>query len=383
MVVAMDALSHLHFTSMDTLRRAQGDSLGALGLGPAECNYRVLASGPHWRLRGYPTVGQRLPVLIVAAPIKRPYIWDLAPTRSAIRYCLDRHLGVYLLEWQPPLRGQGSAGLDEYAGEAISECLAKAAADAGGEQPFLMGHSLGGTLAAIHAALDPQGVRGVVLLGAPLYFLAGGSAFRDALVSLVPPGLSDTDIVPGSLLSQVSALASPSTFIWSRLMDAVISLADPAATAIHARVERWALDEVPLPGRLVHEIVEWLYREDRFSRGTLPICGREVGPSRLRLPTLMVINSADEIAPPASIAPFAQAMRDQTVRIFEYAGETGVGLQHLAVLVGRQAYAQIWPEIMSWLKAPRQGWHNRSTGQAEQHRCALPSTLGSPPERQA
>jgi len=30
------------------------------------------------------------------------------------------------------------------------------------------------------------------------------------------------------------------------------------------------------------------------------------------------------------------------------------GLQHLAILVGRQAYAEIWPEILSWLKAPRQ-----------------------------
>jgi polyhydroxyalkanoate synthase len=135
-------------------------------------------------------------------------------------------------------------------------------------------------------------------------------------------------------------------------MDAVLSLTDPAATAIHNRVERWALDELPLPGRLVHEIVDWLYREDRFYRGTLPICGREVGPSGLRLPTLMVINTADEIAPPASVTAFAQAMPDQAARVIEYAGETGVGLQHLAVLVGRQAYAQVWPKIISWLKAP-------------------------------
>jgi polyhydroxyalkanoate synthase len=66
----------------------------------------------------------------------------------------------------------------------------------------------------------------------------------------------------------------------------------------------------------------------------------------------MVINTADEIAPPASIAPFAQAMRAGAARIIEYAGESGVGLQHLAILVGRQAYAQVWPKIISWLKAP-------------------------------
>jgi hypothetical protein len=28
-----------------------------------------------------------------------------------------------------------------------------------------------------------------------------------------------------------------------------------------------------------------------------------------------------------------------------------VGLQHLAVLLGQQAYADIWPEIMAWIKA--------------------------------
>jgi polyhydroxyalkanoate synthase len=300
-------------------------------------------------------------VLIVAAPIKRPYIWDLAPARSAIRYCLDQHLRVYLLEWLSPARGQESAGLEAYAGEAISECLAKAASDAGKEEPFLMGHSLGGTLAAIHAAFDTEGVRGLVLLGAPLCFQSGVSRFRDALVSLVPSGLSDSDVVPGSLLSEVSALASPSTFIWSRLADAAFSLADPAATAIRARVERWALDELPLPGRLVHEIVEWLYRENRFCRGTLPICGRRAGPSGLPLPTLMVINTADEIAPSASVAPFAQAMPGRAARVIEYAGETGVGLQHLAILVGRRAYAEIWPKIISWFKAPRQAEQTHPT----------------------
>jgi polyhydroxyalkanoate synthase len=148
----------------------------------------------------------------------------------------------------------------------------------------------------------------------------------------------------------VSALACPSTFIWSRLRDAALSLTDPVATAIHARVERWALDEAPLPGRLVQEIVDWLYREDRFYRGTLTVCGRQVGPSHLRLPTLMVINTADEIAPPASVTPFVRAMPGAAARLLQYPGESGVGLQHLAILVGRQAHAHIWPEIASWIK---------------------------------
>ena len=75
-----------------------------------------------------------------------------------------------------------------------------------------------------------------------------------------------------------------------------MSIADPLAMEIHARVERWALDEVPLPGKLVHQIIDWLYRENRFCRGSLKIGEKVIGPSSLSVPTLAVVNTADEIA---------------------------------------------------------------------------------------
>jgi polyhydroxyalkanoate synthase len=61
----------------------------------------------------------------------------------------------------------------------------------------------------------------------------------------------------------------------------------------------------------------------------------------------------DEIAPPASVTRFADAMADRSVRIIAYPGEFGVGLQHVALLVGRKAYDQVWPEVIAWLKAHR------------------------------
>ena len=257
---------------MDAWRQAQGAALEGLGSGPTECGYHVIASGR--RLRDYGARDARPCLLIVAAPIKRPYLWDLAPPVSAVRYCLDHRLRVYLLEWTPPRRGRGNAGLAEYAGRAIGEAVANISRETG-TRPFLIGHSLGGTFAAIFCALDPSTVQGLVLLGAPLCFRPGMSRFRDAMVAMAPPGLARMDVVPGSLLSQLSALASPETFVWSRLLDATLSSADPLAWEIHARVERWALDEVPLAGRLVQEILQWLYREDRFCSGTLSDRGRD------------------------------------------------------------------------------------------------------------
>jgi polyhydroxyalkanoate synthase len=149
----------------------------------------------------------------------------------------------------------------------------------------------------------------------------------------------------------MSALASPGTFVWSRLIDAAHSIADRHALEILGRVERWALDEVPLPGKLVRQIVDWLYREDRFCRGTLRVGEAVVGPSTLSAPTLVVVNTADEVAPLVSVKRFTDAMPAANARIIECPGEAGVALQHLATLIGRQAHAEVWPQIISWLGA--------------------------------
>ena len=342
-----DALNRASFATVDVLRRALGHALGAFGLDPDECPYRIVGFGPHWRLRDYGGHDRSLSLLIVATPIKRAYIWDLAPFVSAVRYCIRAGLHVHLLEWMPA--SQQNNGLDEYA-EAISECVAKISCQAAGTTPFLVGHSLGGTLAAIFTAWAPASIRGLILLGAPLCFEPATSRFRDALVSLIPPALSDGDPFPGSLLSFIATLASPGTFMWSRVIDTASSITDRQTLEINARIERWALDEVPLPGKLVHQIVQWLYRENRLCRGTLKVSEILVGPSSLSVPALAIVTTADEVAPLASVKPFIDAMPATGVRIIQYPGEVGIGLQHLGILVGRQARAHVWPEIISWIK---------------------------------
>jgi polyhydroxyalkanoate synthase len=69
----------------------------------------------------------------------------------------------------------------------------------------------------------------------------------------------------------------------------------------------------------------------------------------LLTPTLAVVNMADDVAPPATVRPFADAMEPDKARVIEYPGEVGVSLQHLGILIGRKAHAHVWPQIMSWL----------------------------------
>ena len=184
MVAALYAVRQAQFGPTDILRRLQGDAVAAFGFGPSECAYQIIASGPHWRLRDYGSRNASASLLIVAASIKRPYIWDLAPSTSAIRYCLQPQLHAHLLEWMPASRDTSNNGIDESA-LAISDCVAKISANSSGLKPFVIGHSLGGTLATIYGALASETIRGFVLLAAPLCFQPEESQFRDTLVVLL------------------------------------------------------------------------------------------------------------------------------------------------------------------------------------------------------
>jgi len=72
---ALAACRRAQFDVIDIIHRTRGHAFEAFGLGPSECPYKVIASGPFWHLRDYSDHAASHSLLIVAAPIKRPYIW--------------------------------------------------------------------------------------------------------------------------------------------------------------------------------------------------------------------------------------------------------------------------------------------------------------------
>lgn len=330
------------FEQLDRLRRLQGAAFDAIGLGPVETPYRAVYDGAGVRLRRYGTPDGRGPlILIVPAPIKRPYIWDLAPDTSVVRACLAAGGRVFVVDWQP-------AGpeycLADYAERLILACVGAA----GGEPVFLLAHSLGGLFAAIFSVLHPDRVRGLALLASPLHFGAQAGVLGEMVGGL---DLDDLPaLVPGSFLSMASLRASPQTFGWDRWADALLSLADPAALRTHLRVERWTLDEFPLPRALLAELATLIVREDRFARGTLEIDGRSVLPSRLAAPLLCVVDPRCRVVPPEAVLPFYESAGSRDKTLLRYEGDIGVSLQHVGPLVGRSAHATLWPEILRWIQ---------------------------------
>lgn len=339
---------------LDQSRRREGAFLDKLGLAPQETPFRVALVKPGVMLKKYGACSTDGPILvIVGAPLKRPYIWDLQPQSSVVQHCLRHDLQVYLIEWTPPGQAEQNFGLADYADRLILDCLDTIKAQTGQERVFLTGHSLGGTLAALFSALHPERIQGLILAGAPVHF-GSDVGLLGPVMAAVPKATWLTMLlgnIPGSLLSLSGFAVAPFTFGWERWLDWLKIVHDHQARQTFLRIERWTYDETPIAKRLFEEVIEQLYREDSFMRGTLRVNGKRIAPELVETPLLCIVDPRCPIVPPESMLPFQEAISSDDTNLLWYRGDTGVSIQHIGMLVGHEAHRQLWPEVVRWIYA--------------------------------
>ena len=335
----------------DDLRRRNGRLLDALGFGPKPSASRTVQRWRALDLVAYQAANaHQSAVLIVPAPIKAAYIWDLAPGASAVERFLSAGLQVYMAVWRHPEDGDECMGLEEYAVHAISACLDEIRSETGQTKALLAGHSLGGTFAAIFSSLNPSRVNGLVALEAPIAF---GSGLLEAVVANAPDASAigaTMGNVPGTFLDWASRYADPVTFDAEPLIDWMKSTPSPSARRLHLQVRRWSLDESPMARQLFEDVLEKLYRENRFAEGRLRIGGRVADPQAMDMPILAVLDPRSRIVPASSVEAYRTRTRSKDVRFIDYDGDAGVMIQHVGVLVGENAHRLIWPQIQAWVR---------------------------------
>jgi polyhydroxyalkanoate synthase len=258
-------------------------------------------------------------------------------------------LPVYLLDWRRPEPSDASLGLEAYAGDALRDSLDVIEAETGAARAFLVGHSLGGTLAAIFAARHPQRAAGLVALEAPIAF--GEGRFEAAAAGGPSPRAITGALgnVPGSFLDLASVGADPGAFVREPLTDAMATGSSPLGR-LHWQVRRWTLDESPMAARLFEEVYQALYRENRFAERRLTLEGASADPQAIECPILAVLDRRSRIVPPSSIEAYRTCTGARRVELLDYTGDAGVVMQHLGVLVGRNAHERLWPRIVDWLR---------------------------------
>ncbi|MBT3221870.1 MAG: alpha/beta fold hydrolase, partial [Proteobacteria bacterium] len=130
-----------------------------------------------------PQATKLAPVVLVPSMINRAYILDLEPGRSLVQAL--SHLGhpTYLIDWGTP----GPEDAKEDVGYVLFELLHRAidriCRHGKTKTVHLFGYCMGGTIAAMYAALRPGHIRSLCTLAAPVKFSEGGR-FRDFVAPL-------------------------------------------------------------------------------------------------------------------------------------------------------------------------------------------------------
>ena len=280
------------------------------------------------------------PVLIVYSVINRSYILDLVHGCSFVHHLLEQGLDVWMIEWGEPDDHPAEVGLEDYLA-GLGRCVEAIKAETGSQRVSLFGHCIGGTLAAMYAALDPDGVARLLALTAPFRAPEQG-----LIATITEKGLLPTDAVMQAA-GRMPAKAIRYTFMalkphyellkWKMFVQ---GLASPEATARFAAIDRWANDNVDVPGGVFRAYLDEVFGSGRLARGETVLDSRPVRLDAIECPVLNVAGAADWIVPPDSARPLDEQAAD--ARYLELPGS------HLSLILD-PSLRDRWSELSDFL----------------------------------
>lgn len=282
----------------------------------------------------------RIPILLVYALINKAYILDLTPGSSLVEHLVNHGFDVYLLDWGEFEWEDRDLTFTDLVCDYVYPSARRAARQAQSHQISIIGYCMGGTIAAIYAALfDKPAVSNLILLASPLDFTQAGR-----YMGYNADRIADTmQLVPKNFISWGTRSLDPwgsyvGTFsrLWKDLKD--------EQDAHHWRVlYRWATDNVNFPGAAFREWIQDFYQLNKLVLNDLTIRGNLVDLHRIQANLLAVAGTRDYISPPYQVAPALDRFGSIDKTYLEYP----VG--HGGVVLGATARNTIYPLLAEWL----------------------------------
>lgn len=299
-----------------------------------------------------------VPLVLVSPLATNTSIYDLFPDRSLVRYLRACGFSVYLIDWGRPDARHDHWNFGTYITELIPEFLNQVRRHSGTRAMSLHGWSFGGMLAYAYTAWsrDPD-IRNLVLVGAPCDYHDNGVVGRQQhrigrLVNRIgrlralrphtmPPRLWRS---PGWFNSVMYKMTSPVASLKPHL-ELIRKLHDRELVAAHATNSAFLDDMVVYSGAIIQDVVQHLWANNVLGEGGRPIAGCDAKLSAIEASLLMLSGRIDQTV----TASFSQALmkfiysRDKTF--------VDVPGGHVAIVSDKQAPAEIWPLVVSWLES--------------------------------
>jgi polyhydroxyalkanoate synthase subunit PhaC len=290
-----------------------------------------------------------VPVLLIYALVNRSYILDLVPGNSFVEYLLDEGFDVYMLDWGVPGREDKDLSFENYVLDYMPRAVKKVLRASGAEEFTLFGYCMGGTMAAMYAALFPdKPLKNLVLLAAPIDFAPEksdlyGLWFSDRYQD--PDMIMETfGNVPATLAYAGTATLRPVDNYVGAYVTMWDLLTQEKLTEGWRAMNKWANEPVPVPGAAFKQWVVDFYQQNKLVKGELMLRGRRVDLSNIECPVLNLTGEKDHLV-----------FCDQAEAVMDLIGSEDkefvvLNAGHVGLVMGRGAKKNLWPQVSNWLK---------------------------------
>lgn len=304
----------------------------AVGLTPHEVIHTHDKLAIRWYAARSP--GPGVPVVVVPSLINKAYICDLEPGRSLVEGLAERGHDVYLVDWGAPDASDADEDVGYVLLTLLHHSILRIARHAKADGVHLFGYCMGGTLAAMYAALEPARVTSLVTLAAPVVFSAAGR-FRDLVVDLdVDRAFPEGTVVPVEVMKPAFQLLDPMGN-WTKFLGIEAAAQDDEKLRRAMVRERWLEENVPMASAFAREFVREAYQRDALRHGTWAIRGRTVDLRSVAAPALVVACDKDFVAPREAVEPLASWLPHGRLEVMP-AG-------HIGVVVGAEGPRRFYP----------------------------------------
>ena len=315
--------------------------------------YDVIEESGKVQLRHYrplENVARRhdLPVLLIPPLMVKPFIFDLHPGRSLVRFLLQAGFSVYLVDFGEPEEADAYVSLDDYVLDWIPSACAAVKRHAGSSELSLLGYCMGGLFALMHtAANQDRGVRNIVAIGSPLDaakmgLFAWATKIGGGQLDFLSRRIGN---VPGALSSTVFRLLTPMKNV-TRYADLFMNLWDREYMNGFDAMNEWVGQFIDYPQTAFRQFTDDFMRQNKLVRGKMTFRGKVADLQRIRCSLLFIAGRTDSIAPRAAVRAALDAVGSHDVTYRLAPGG------HMGVFAGNSAPAQVWKPAAEWL-APR------------------------------
>ncbi|MGI8552019.1 MAG: alpha/beta fold hydrolase [Dehalococcoidia bacterium] len=288
-----------------------------------------------------------VPVLFVPyLGISRTYVFDL-PGASFVEFFTRQGINLYMLDWGDLGPEDANFKLEDAVMDTIPAIVRRVKRHSGSDTMDLFGYCMGTPMSMSYMATHPDApVRNLVMMVGPIDFERGGffAAWTakdvfpvDKLVDTHKTAPLEYVRMGFKLLSPTGEMATMTNLWWN--------LGNEQYVQSWRSMNRWSNEWVGFPGEFFRQWIGWFYQENRLAKGQLVLRGHRVDLSTVHNPILVVAARKDTIAPPASARALVDLVGSADKEYEELPGG------HISLIAGRQANQQLWPKLVSWLRA--------------------------------